>query len=103
MKFVNQVVQNYVGNTHITAVKMKQPARVFIAVLLAVLIAVNPVQTNAEQEPYQTPQIVSEAAVLMDAKTGQVLYQKTCTPRCIQPDHQDLDRTVGNRKRPAAG
>jgi len=76
MKFVNQVVQNYVGNTHITAVKMKQPARVFIAVLLAVLIAVNPVQTNAEQEPYQTPQIVSEAAVLMDAKTGQVLYQK---------------------------
>ena len=51
----NQVVQNYIGNTHITAVKMKQPARVFIAVLLAVLIAVNPVQTNAEQEPYQTP------------------------------------------------
>jgi len=61
---------------HIRAVKLIQPIKIYIAVLLAVVMAVNPIQANAENAPYQTPQIVSEAAVLMDAKTGQVLYEK---------------------------
>lgn len=48
----------------------------YIAVLLAafVLIGHFPYQASAQVEP---PPVVSEAAVLMDAETGQVLYEKS--------------------------
>ena len=54
---------------------MKQPIKKYIAILLAVFLWVSPVN-NHVMAADELPKIVSESAVLMDAKTGQVLYEK---------------------------
>ncbi len=55
--------------------KMKQPVKKYIAILLVVFLWVSVVNNQALAAD-ELPKLGSESAVLMDAKTGQVLYEK---------------------------
>ena len=51
--------------------------RKFLTLLAALLIALPlSLPASAEQNPGQPPTLYAEAAILVDADTGQVLYQK---------------------------
>ncbi len=54
------------------------PCRHLLALCLALIFMFGllPVPVQAADEASSTPQLVSESAVLMDAKTGQILYEK---------------------------
>jgi D-alanyl-D-alanine carboxypeptidase len=77
MNDITDAIRSFIRYVDAAAVKLKQPVKIYLAVVLAVLLAASaPIRAAAANEAFQTPQIVSESAVLMDAKTGQVLYEK---------------------------
>ncbi len=69
------MIGKVIRNTYFDIIKMRKPTRMHIAVLLMILFSISfhNHQVAAAASP---PQIISESAVLMDAKTGQVLYEK---------------------------
>jgi len=69
------VIRKIIRNAYFNIIKMRKPTRKHIAVLLMILFSISfhNHQVAAAASP---PQIISESAVLMDAKTGQVLYEK---------------------------
>ncbi len=56
-------------------IKMRKPIKIHIAILLLMLLSIS-FYNHPAFAADSPPQIVSESAVLMDAKTGQVLYEK---------------------------
>ncbi len=70
------MIRDFIMNVNTDAAKIKQPVKKYIAILLTVLLWISPVYNQAAAADDELPKIVSESAVLMDAKTGQVLYEK---------------------------
>lgn len=59
--------------------------RVTALLLAAMMIITTGLITPAMAAEDVVPETYSNAYVVMDAKTGQVLLQKTCTRRSIRP------------------
>lgn len=59
--------------------------RVTALLLAAMMIITTSLITPAMAAEDDVPETYSNAYVVMDAKTGQVLLQKTCTRRSIRP------------------
>lgn len=59
--------------------------RVTALLLAAMMIITTSLITPAMAAEDDVPETYSNAYVVMDAKTGQVLLQKTCTRRNIRP------------------
>lgn len=59
--------------------------RVTALLLAAMMIITTGLITPAMAAEDDVPETYSNAYVVMDAKTGQVLLQKTCTRRSIRP------------------
>lgn len=57
--------------------RVRETAMFFLALGLATFLVLQPVFAAAETAAVQTPSVSSQAAVLMDADTGEILYEKS--------------------------
>lgn len=73
-----QIMTRFISPQSINTALKRRFLHRYTALLLALTLMVGllPVPSRADGEASPSPQIISEAAVLMDAKTGQILYEK---------------------------
>lgn len=71
---MNNVIKDMLRRIY-SDIATRRPVKKYMTILLAVFLWISPLTSQAATAD-ELPKIVSESAVLMDAKTGQVLYEK---------------------------